>query len=241
MHPLALTAAVCLIPLTASGTRWAWLAPGASERAARAAAQELAGQVLPVLWSLAGTVNGVPAMAHDLARDLERDLGRRLQVEVRHAVDQLAGPEGQIAGLRGDFRGFTTDLTGRVAALGAKLDPAVANVNAASEELPPAVRDLRITLARAGRTMGNVDGVTAKVNAAVPQFLSIAAATGLKIQETSDESAQTARQTRIFMGHLAEATKPLPAWARIGLAVAPPVVQTGFTVGSWLALRGKAK
>src|SRR3954471_13833019 len=108
VHPLALLAGLCLLPLAGAGSRWLWLAPGASERAARGAAQELAaGLVPPVLtWltndvaqsvqSMAGTVNGIPAMAHSLIDDARKDVADKAQQEIRHGVDLIAGPEGQV-------------------------------------------------------------------------------------------------------------------------------------------------
>lgn len=70
------------------------------------------------------------------------------------------------------------------------------------------------------------------VRAAVPGILS-----GVRTLE--DNSNATMAATAEVMKNLATATKPLPWWARVGLAVAPPIAQTGFTVASWAALKGK--
>lgn len=114
LHPLSLLAGVCLLCLAPIAGRWLWLAPGASERAARGAAQELAKSVVPpvlvyldkkyeplfgALQSLAGTVNGIPAMAHDLAKDVVKEVTDKAQAEVRHGVDQIVGPDGQAAAI----------------------------------------------------------------------------------------------------------------------------------------------
>lgn len=114
MHPLALVLGVCALALTVPGVRWLWLAPGASERAARGAAQELALAVKPSLESLTGTVNGIPAIAHDLVDEARKDLASKAQTEIRHAVDQVVGPQGQVAALRGDVVPFAYATLGVV-------------------------------------------------------------------------------------------------------------------------------
>jgi hypothetical protein len=85
----------------------------------------------------------------------------------------------------------------------------------------------------------NVGRMSTDVGAAVPGMLTTWSQIGANVARATDESAQTAAASRDFMKNLAAMTKPLPSWARIGLAVAPPIVQTGFTTASWLAVKGK--
>ncbi len=54
-------------------------------------------------------------------------------------------------------------------------------------------------------------------------------------------SVKASQNTNTVMANLAKASKPLPAWARIGLAVAPPLAQVGASVATTLAVAGSLK
>ena len=69
---------------------------------------------------------------------------------------------------------------------------------------------------------------------AMPEFL----ATWDRIGKNSD---RTTKATAEVMGNFATATKPLPTWMRLGLAIAPPVVQVGATIVTTMAVTGKHK
>jgi ABC-type transporter Mla subunit MlaD len=73
-----------------------------------------------------------------------------------------------------------------------------------------------------------------RVEKAVPNFLG----TWDRIGKNSDKTTQA---TAEVMGNFAAATKPLPTWMRLGLSIAPPVVQVGATVVTTMAIRGKHK
>lgn len=71
-----------------------------------------------------------------------------------------------------------------------------------------------------------------RVEKAVPNFLD----TWDRIGKNSDKTTQA---TAEVMGNFARATKPLPTWMRLGLSIAPPVVQAGATVVTTMAIKGK--
>ena len=59
------------------------------------------------------------------------------------------------------------------------------------------------------------------------------------MKATTEASTEASRSTAQMMKNFATATKPLPTWARIGLAVAPPLAQVGVSVATTLAVTGK--
>lgn len=102
------------MPLAA---RWLYLAPGGSERAAEVAARELAKGVVPpiiqfldtkyeplfqTVQSLAGTVNGLPA----IAKQIEIDLGTRLERQLHYGLKQA---NGQLTAYRVDTAKLLTE------------------------------------------------------------------------------------------------------------------------------------
>jgi hypothetical protein len=153
-------------------------------------------------------------------------------------VDQSATAAIQILDLRG------REALQQVRELRADLQPTLANAASITAHADGAAA----ILFRRDALPAQLLGVTAAAKVALGETAQTmrtindaAPAIAANVQRATDESAITAQQTRIFMGNLSEATKPLPKWARIGLAVAPPLVQTGFTLGSWLALKGKSQ
>ena len=60
-------------------------------------------------------------------------------------------------------------------------------------------------------------------------------ATSLSIDAAAKNSADASKQTSVVMANFAKATKPLPTWLRIGLAVAPSAAQTAFPLWSMFA------
>jgi hypothetical protein len=153
-------------------------------------------------------------------------------------VDQSATAAIQILDLRGrealqQVRELRADLQptlANAASITAHADGAAAILfrrDALPAQLLGVTAAAKVALGETATTMRTIDGAMPGITAS--------------IQRAADESVLTAGETRRFMFHLAEATKPLPKWARIGLAVAPPLVQTGFTLGSWLALKGKSQ
>jgi len=184
---------------------------------------------------------------------LEQDANSRTQetvAAVSRTLEDVSGPHGRLEALQGSVseigQGLTAVLDKRLAEIGqpagkllADLQPTVDQVNTGAKEIPGAIRDARFLLARGARAAGHVEQTLDKIEAAVPEIVADVDKIGANVERATNESAATAVQSRIFMQHLADATKPLPAWARISLAVGPPVVQTGFTVAEWRAIKGK--
>jgi ABC-type transporter Mla subunit MlaD len=83
----------------------------------------------------------------------------------------------------------------------------------------------KVTLGQTAETMRDIQRATPEIVA--------------NIKATTEASTEASRNTAQVMANFAKATKPLPAWARVVLAVAPPVVQTGATIMTTLALTGK--
>jgi hypothetical protein len=84
------------------------------------------------------------------------------------------------------------------------------------------------------QTLRAITASANRVEKAVPTFLS----TWDRIGQNSNKTTQA---TAEVMGNFATATKPLPTWMRLGLNVAPPVVQVGATVATTMAIRGRHK
>lgn len=84
----------------------------------------------------------------------------------------------------------------------------------------------------AERTMRAVSASASRVEKAVPNFL-------VTWDRIGQNSNRTAESTAEVMGNFARATRPLPLWMRVGLAIAPPVVQVGATVVTTMAVTGR--
>ena len=71
-------------------------------------------------------------------------------------------------------------------------------------------------IAAAKMTAGQTEKTMASIDRATPQLL-------LNFKDFTFASIDASKHTSTLMGNLAASTKPLPTWARIGFAVAPPV------------------
>jgi hypothetical protein len=111
-----------------------------------------------------------------------------------------------------------TDALGAYAALPRAFQPTVDQVNLLSG---PLLRNSLGTIAAAKVAMGDV----AKAGRTFE-------ATSLSIDAAAKNSAEASKQSAILAQNLAKATKPLPTWLRIGLAVAPSAAQTAFPLWS---------
>lgn len=186
-----------------------------------------------------------------VVQQTEQDANSRTKeaiVAIKGTLEDISGPRGRLMALQGSVseigQGLTKvldtrlgEITQPAGKLVADLHPSVDQVNEGSKELPGAIRDARFLLARGARAAGHVEQTLDKIEAAVPQVVADVDQIGENVKKATDQAAATSEQSRIFMAHLAEATKPLPTWARIGLTVAPPIVQTGFTVAEWKAVK----
>ena len=181
--------------------------------------------------------------------------------QVQSAREDLLGrAERQAAGLRGDVMGEVAEI--RVAAdrrvgdtLGS-VDRTLEAVNALHNDLKPTLdnaaditaqaKDASAILFRRDALPAQLLGLTAAAKVALGQsaetMRDIQRATPEivgNIKATTEASTEASKNTAHVMANFAKATKPLPAWARVVLAVAPPAVQTGATIVTTLALTGK--
>jgi ABC-type transporter Mla subunit MlaD len=184
-----------------------------------------------------------------------------LTVQVQSArEDLLRRAERQVAGLRGDVMAEVSKI--RVAAdrrvgdtLG-RVDTALEAVNALHNDLKPTLnntaaiteqtKDASAILFRRDALPAQLLGLTAAAKVTLGQtaetMRDIQRATPeivANVKATTEASTEASRNTAQVMANFAKATKPLPAWARVVLAVAPPAVQTGATIVTTLALTGK--
>ena len=147
---------------------------------------------------------------------LQADAGARLDAAIHLADAQMTAAR---ADLVGEIHPVSQSAAAALAAYGAlpkDIQPTVATMNELSGPLLRnalgAVAAVKVTagdLAKAGSTFET---------------------TSLSIDLAAKNSAEASKQTAIVMSNFAKATRPLPTWVRIGLAVAPPVAQTAFAV-----------
>jgi hypothetical protein len=163
--------------------------------------------------------------------------------------DVLAEADGQLSAVRdvadqrlGDALARVDRALGTVDALRQDLQPTLANVKALTDHANEASaillrRDalpaqlLGVTAA-AKVTLGQTAETMRDIQRATPEIVT-------NIKATTQASTEASRNTALVMHNFAEATKPLPRWARVALAVAPPLVQVGATVATTVALTGK--
>ncbi len=88
-------------------------------------------------------------------------------------------------------------------------------------------------------TLGQTATTMRAIQEATPQMLATVQQVGDNIKATTEASTEASRNTAQVMANFARATKPLPTWARVGLAVAPPLAQVGASVATTLAVTGK--
>ena len=181
--------------------------------------------------------------------------------------DLLSRAEGQVASLRTDVMGELAQISksadhrlgdtltrvdtalGEVEELRGDLKPTLENAasitshaNEASailfrrDALPAQLLGLtgaaKVTLGQTAETMRDIQRAT-------PQMLATWSEIGGNVKATTEASTEASRNTAQVMANFARATKPLPTWARIGLAVAPPIAQVGVSVATTLAVTGK--
>jgi hypothetical protein len=147
---------------------------------------------------------------------LQADADARLDTTIRLADAQLAAMRGE---LLAEVHPLSLEAAATLRAYGAlpmAIQPTVQTMNELSgpflRNALGAVAAVKVTagdLAKAGRTFES---------------------TSLSMNAAAQNSAEASKQTAIVMSNFAKATKPLPTWVRIGLAVAPPIAQTAFAV-----------
>jgi ABC-type transporter Mla subunit MlaD len=174
--------------------------------------------------------------------------------------DLLSRTDRQVSALRGDVMGEIAEIRDaadrRVGDTLARVDTALGTVNALHDDLKPTLdnasaitaqaRDASAILLRRDALPAQLLGVTAAAKVTLGQtaetMRDIQRATPEivdNIKATTQASTEASKNTALVMHNFAEATKPLPKWARVALAVAPPVVQVGATIATTVALTGK--
>lgn len=88
-------------------------------------------------------------------------------------------------------------------------------------------------------TLGQTATAMRDIQRATPQMLTTWNEIGANVKATTLASTEASQNTARVMANFARATKPLPTWARIGLAVAPPLAQVGASVATTLAVTGQ--
>jgi hypothetical protein len=201
----------------------------------RAARVDLTAQVAAARQDvLARSERQVAALRTDVIGQVAT-IGRTADRRIGDTLDRADAALGKVEELRGDLKP-TLDHAGSVAA---QVDDAAPlfldcefNPDCLFNRYVGAAKGIENAAQNVGRTSADISG-------AVPGILATWGQIGANVARATDESAQTAAASREFMNNMAAMTKPLPSWLRIGLAVAPPIVQTGFTTASWLAVKGK--
>lgn len=174
--------------------------------------------------------------------------------------DFLGRTERQVVALRGDVMGEVAEIRlaadRRVGDTLGRVDTALETVNALHDDLKPTLENAAAITAQAHDasailfrrdalpaqllgltaaakvTLGQTAETMRDIQRATPEIVS-------NIKATTEASTEASKSTAEVMANFAKATKPLPAWARVVLAVAPPAVQTGATIVTTLALTRK--
>jgi ABC-type transporter Mla subunit MlaD len=174
--------------------------------------------------------------------------------------DLLGRTDRQVSALRGDVMGEVVEIREtadrRLGDTLARVDTALTTMNALHDDLKPTLdnaaaitahaKDASAILLRRDALPAQLLGVTAAAKVTLGQtaetMRDIQRATPdivNNIKATTQASTEASKNTALVMHNFAEATKPLPRWARVALAVAPPVVQVGATVATTVAITGK--
>jgi ABC-type transporter Mla subunit MlaD len=220
--------------------------------------------VFLLIRTTAAVVAAVPVEIQATREALVSEIGVTRGVligEVHSAREDLLGrTDRQVTALRGDV---TADLAlieeaadRRLGDTLGRMDAALGTVNAIHDELKPTfentaaitaqAREASVVLLRRDALPAQLLGVTAAAKVTLGQtaetMRDIQRATPEivdNIKATTEASTEASKNTAQVMANLAKATKPLPAWARVVLAIAPPAVQTGAAIVTTLALTGK--
>lgn len=205
-----------------------------------------------LLVSTKTAVDALPAEVDAIRLDLDAQIAAtrsvtsaqidRLRVPLLRLADARTGQALSLVDAR--LGQALTVVDSRTAAVGASLDGLRSDLRPVLQNAALLTKDAQDTLdalypdiqaaVESGTVAATQTAQTAEsVRQAVPKML----ATAQKIEDNSDQT--TAYSAQLF-NNLTTITKPvLPWWARVGLAVAPPAAQTGFTIASWYALKGK--
>lgn len=156
-----------------------------------------------------------------ISRKLESDANTKLDAVLALSDAQLTATRSELLAEVHPITAQASDALAAYAALPRSIQPTVDQVNLLSG---PLLRNSLGTVAAAKVTLGDL----AKAGRTFE-------ATSLSIDAAAKNSADASKQTAVVMANFAKATKPLPTWLRIGLAVAPSAAQTAFPLWSMFA------
>jgi len=200
------------------------------------------------------------AVLHELdsqATGIRQDLTGQIEGARK---DLLVRTERQVASLRSDVMENVAEIRTmadyRIGDSLGRVDRALAILDSVNSELKPTLDNAAVMTAQAKEASGilfrrdalpaQILGLTAAAKVTLGQtaetMRDIQRATPeivTNIKATTQASTEASKSTATVMRNFAEATKPLPKWARVALAVAPPIVQVGATVATAVALTGK--
>lgn len=201
------------------------------------------GEITGLRLGVMANISGTALTVQDAVRDADARVDQAIRTLDRRAASLQAGADkhlgvveqitdarlreatGALAGLRGDLQPTLRGVAATTAATAALVGDLQASVDDLYPDIKASVESVTVAAASAGYASEDF-------RRAVPVILDGA-------QRIVANSDRTTASTAEVMANLARATRPLPAWARVALAVAPPMAQTGFTVASWAAIRGK--
>ena len=138
--------------------------------------------------------------------------------DLQTALDIVDQRTGEALGMVKPVLLGAQDVEWQTAGTIAAVRPTINNMNELSG---PILRNSLGTIAAAKVAMGDI----AKAGRTFE-------ATSRSLDQAAQNSAEASKQSAILAEHLAKATKPLPTWLRIGLAVAPSAAQTAFPLWS---------
>ena len=200
-----------------------------SARAVEALPKEMDAMRLDLNAQIAAT-RSVAGFQVDRLRDPLVALADARTAEALRIVDTRTGQMAETLDAR--TAAISTSIDGLRTDLRPTLNAATALTKDAQDTLDALYPDVQAAVDSATVAATQTAQAAESVRQAMPKLLKTA-------QSLEENSNATTAYSANLMHNLAESTKPLPWWARIGLAVAPPVAQTGFTVASWAALKGR--
>jgi hypothetical protein len=220
--------------------------------------------VAVVVAALPSEVRATRAVLISELQATRADLGGQVDAARK---DVLAKADGQLGALQSEsfrqiaeFRGVADRRLGDTLA---RVDTALGMVNQLHTDLQPTLANAESITAHASEasailfrrdalpaqilgltaaakiTLGQTATTMRSIQEATPQMLATVQQVGDNVKATTEASTAASRNTAQVMANFARATKPLPTWVRIGLAVAPPIAQVGVSVATTLAVTGK--
>ena len=151
-------------------------------------------------------------------RQLQSDANAKIDAALALSDAQLTATRAELLAEVHPVLGQATDALAAYAALPRSIQPTIDYANKMS---PFIIDNFHGAITAAKYTLGDVAKASRTFEA-----------TSLQINQAAINSADASKQTAIVMTNFAHATKPLPTWLRIGLAVAPSAAQTAFPLWS---------